>query len=142
MERKKNEEYEENQITAIYIFIGFKLYFVWKHSLKKSCLYLCTMKLYLQFLCVAGYLKRRNDTPKLKIRKYKNYITIEIYINRLSTTTQIFIAMDYSIMMSKKCFHFRKRQKHLAKTFFGNIFRTMCSSNFSKVCTKSWKKLE
>ena len=31
---------------------------------------------------------------------------------------QIFIAMDYLILMSEKDFHFRKRQKHLAKTFF------------------------
>ena len=36
--RKKNEEYEENQITTIYIF-GFKLYFARKHNLRKSCLY-------------------------------------------------------------------------------------------------------
>ena len=36
----------------------------------------------------------------------------------LSNTTQIFIAMYYSIMMSEKYFHFGKRQKHLAKTFF------------------------
>ena len=28
--------------------------------------------------------------------KYTNYNAIEIYINRLSTTTQIFIAMDYA----------------------------------------------
>ena len=38
LKRKKNEEYEESQITAIYIF-GFKLYFARKHNLKKSCLY-------------------------------------------------------------------------------------------------------
>ena len=56
--------------------------------------------------------------------------------------------MDYSIMMSEKYFHFRKRQKNLAKTFFshpvevtgsmsfGNIFQIMCSSDFSKICTK------
>ena len=73
----------------------------------------------------------------------------EIYINRLSTTRQIFIAMDYSIMMSEKYFHFRKRQKYLTKTFFahpvevtgsmnfGTFFRIMCSSDFSKICTKT-----
>ena len=38
MKRKKNEEYEESQITTIYIF-GFKLYFTPKHNLKKSCLH-------------------------------------------------------------------------------------------------------
>ena len=74
---------------------------------------------------------------------------IKIYTNRLSTTAQIFIAMDYLIMMSEKYFHFRKRKKNLAKTFFshpeevtgsmnfGNIFGIMCSSDFSKICTKA-----
>ena len=42
VKRKKNEEYEESQITTIYIFIGFKLYFARKHILK-SCLYLYTI---------------------------------------------------------------------------------------------------
>ena len=97
MKRKKSEEYEEGQLTTIYIF-GFKLYFAQKHSLKKSCLYLYTIKFYLQFLCVAGYLKHSNDTPKLNIHKYTNYNIIEIYINRLSTTTQT----DYLIIMSEK----------------------------------------
>ena len=74
---------------------------------------------------------------------------IKTYINRLSTTTQTFIAMNYSIMMSEKYFYFRKRQKNLTKTFFshpveatgsvnfGNTFRIMCSSDFSKICTKT-----
>ena len=47
-------------------------------------------------------------------------------------------------MMSERYFHFGKRQKNLAKTFFshpaeitgsmnfGHIFRIMCSSDFSK----------
>ena len=34
LKRKKNEEYEESQITTIYIF-GFKLYFAGKYNLKK-----------------------------------------------------------------------------------------------------------
>ena len=63
-------------------------------------------------------MKHSNDTPKLNIHKYANYNIIEIYINRLSTTTQIFIAMDYLIMMSEKYLYFRKRKKHLARTFF------------------------
>ena len=63
MKRKKNEGYEESQITAIYIF-GFKLYFAWKHNLKKV-----VYTFYLQFLCVAGYLKHNDDTPKLNIQK-------------------------------------------------------------------------
>ena len=44
------------------------------------------MKFYLQFCC--------SDTAKLNIHKYTNYNITEIYINRLSTTTQIFMAMD------------------------------------------------
>ena len=113
VKRKKNEEYEESQITVIYIFIGLELYFARKDILKKSCLYLYTMKFCLQFLCVAGCLKHSNDTSKLNIHKYTNY-------NTLGTTTQIFIAMDYSIMMSGNYFHFRKRQKNSAKTFFSH----------------------
>ena len=128
-----------------------------------------TIKFYLQFLCVAGYLKHSNDTPNLNIHKYTNYNIIEIYINRLSTTTQIYIvlycmcfpliwrkpsstnrsliiAMDYLTMMSEKYLYFRKRKKHLAKTFFahpievtrsmyfGNIFRILC---FLKICTNT-----
>ena len=113
VKRKKNEEYQESQMTIIYIFIGFKLVL--------SCLYLYIMKLYLQFLCVAECLKPNNDTPKLNMHKYINYNMIKIYRNRLSTTTQIFIAMDYSIIMSEKYIHFRKRQKNLAKTFFSHL---------------------
>ena len=52
------------------------------------------MKFYLQFLCVPGYLKHGNNTLKLNIYKYTNYDLIEIYINRLSITTQIFTTMD------------------------------------------------
>ena len=50
--------------------------------------------IFYSFLCVAGYLKRSNHTPKLNIHKYTNYNITETYINRLSTTTQIFIVMD------------------------------------------------
>ena len=66
-----------------------------------------TIKFYLQFLCVAGYLKHSNNNIHNSNDKYTNYNIIEIYINRLSTTTQIFIAMDYLIMMSEKYLHFR-----------------------------------
>ena len=31
---------------------------------------------------------------------------------------QIFIAMDYLILMSEKYLHFRKRQKHVPRNFF------------------------
>ena len=89
MKRNKNAEYKESQITKIHTF-GFKSHFAQKYSLEK----LVYNKLYLQFLCVAGYLKHSNDTPKLNIHKYTNYNIIEICINRLSITTQIFIMMD------------------------------------------------
>ena len=45
------------------------------------------------------------------IHKYTNYNIIEIYIYILSTTTQIFIAMEYSILMLGKYFHFGKKIK-------------------------------
>ena len=61
-----------------------------------------------------------NDTPNLNIHKYTNYNIIETYINRLSTTMQIFIAMDYLITMSEKYLYFRKIKKHLARTFLPN----------------------
>ena len=140
IEKWREEKYEESQITTIYIF-GFKLYFSRNHNLKVH-----TIKFYLQFLCVAGYLKHCNDTPNLNIHKYTSYNIIEIYISRLSTATQIFIVMDYLIMISEKYLYFRKRKKHLARTFFthpievtgsmyfGNIFRIMC---LPKICTKT-----
>ena len=85
MKERTNEEYKECQITTIYIF-GFKSYFAQKHNFKKSVLY---QQLFLQLLCVAGYLKHTNNTPKRNIYKYTNYNITEIYINSLSTTTQI-----------------------------------------------------
>ena len=75
------------------------------------------MKFYLQFLCVTVCLKHNNDTPKLTIRKHTNYNMIKLYIDRLSTTTQIFIAMDYLIMMSNKNI-FRKRKSIWHGHFF------------------------
>ena len=75
------------------------------------------MKLYLQFLCNAGYLKHSNDSPNLNIHKYTNYDIIEIFINRLSITTQIFIAIDYLIKISEKYLYFTKRKKHLVRMF-------------------------
>ena len=90
-----------------------------------------------KFLCVSGHLKHINDAPSLNIHKYTNYNIIEIYINRLSTTTQIFVAMDYLIMMSEKSPLFWKKKKAFAKNifahpievtgsmYFGNIFGVM-----------------
>ena len=76
-------------------------------------------------------LKYSNDTPNLNIhKKYTNCNIIEIYRNILNTTTQVFIAMDYLIIMSEKYLYFRKRKKHLY------IFRIMC---LPKICTKTYK---
>ena len=60
-----------------------------------------TIKSYLPFLCVAGYLKRSNDNIHNSNGKYAKFNIIEIYINTLSTTTQTLIAIDYLIMMSE-----------------------------------------
>ena len=113
MKRKKNEKCKESQITTTYIF-GFKLYFARKDNLKKSCLY----HQILQFLCVAIYLKHSNDAPNMHIHKYTNHNIIEIYRNRLSTKTQIFIKMDYLIMMSQNYLYFIKRKKTFGKDIF------------------------
>ena len=69
-------------------------------------------------------MKRSNDTPNLNIHKYTNYNIIEIYINRLSATTQIFIVMDYLIMMSEKYLYFRKRKKTFGKDIFYSTHRS------------------
>ena len=123
MKTKKNEEYKESQITTMSIF-GFTFFIknyillkniVVKGKKVKSSLY---HRFHLQVLCVIGYLKRSNDTSNLNIHKYNNYNIIEIYINRLSLTMQIFIAMDYLILMLEKYLHFRKRQKHVPRNFF------------------------
>ena len=78
--------------------------------------------------------------------KYTNYDLTEIYIKRLSTVSQIFIAMDYLTIMSEKYLYFSKRKKHLVRAFFthhrevtgsmyfGNIFRIMC---LPKICAKT-----
>ena len=104
MKRKNNEEYKESQITTIRIS-DFKLYFARKHNLKKSCLY--RQVLFTVFMC-CGIFETHNDKMHNSNDKYANYNVIEIYINRLSSTTQIFIAMDYLIMMSEKYLYFRK----------------------------------
>ena len=55
-----------NKHLRFYLWI----YFAWKHSSKKA---VYTIIFYLQFLCVAGYLKRSSHTPKVNIHKYTNY---------------------------------------------------------------------
>ena len=102
VKRKKNEEYEESQITTIYIFIGFKLYFARKHILKTICLYLYTIP----WNFIYSFYALQDVWNTVMIHQSSIYINIQVMIkiciNRLSTTTQMFIAMDYSIMMSEK----------------------------------------
>ena len=77
-----------------------------------------TTTFHLQFLCVVGYLKRSNNTPKFNLHKYNNCNIIEISINTLSLTMQIFMAMDYLILMSEKYLNFGKRENHVPRNFF------------------------
>ena len=112
MKTKKNEEYKESQITTMSIF-GFT-FFIKNYILLKNIVVKGKKVVY----TILGYLKRSNDTPKFNIHKYNNYNIIEIYINRLSLTMQIFIAMDYLILMSEKYLHFRKWQMHVPGNFF------------------------
>ena len=146
MKRKKNKEHAESQITTVCI-IGFTLYFPRKHNLKKSFLY---HQILFTVFMIAGHLKHSNDTSNLNIHKYTIY-NIILYINRLSTTTQIFLAMDCLIIMSEKCLYYRKRKKTFGKDIFyppnrtnwihllWNFFQIMC---LSKICTKTYNKLE
>ena len=105
----KNEEKEKRRIKGKsnnnnkhlwFYLLSKKLCFAWKHSLKKSSL------------------KRSNDISKLNIQKYTDYYIIEVYINRLSATMQIFITMDHLILMSEEYLLFKKRQNHVARNFF------------------------
>ena len=55
----------------------------------------------------------------------------EICINRLGATTQIFIAMDYWILISEKYLQFRKN-----KSMQQGIFFPPCKSNWIQVVRK------
>ena len=117
VERKENEEYEESQIIAVYIF-GFKLYFARKYDLKNL------FKLFMPSNFIYSFYALWDIWSTVIIHqsyiyKIQNCNIIDIYINRLSITTHIFIAMDYLIMMSYKNI-FRKGKKHLARPFFPN----------------------
>ena len=108
-----------------------KIYILLENIVWKKVVYIITF--YLQFLCVAWYMKRSNDTSKLNIHN-NNYNIIEIYIKRFSTTLQIFIAMDYLIVMSEKYVPFRKSLKHVARNFFPR--EVYCRSNWIHVLRK------
>ena len=127
---KNTKKFKQQQYISLVLN-----YILLENIIWKEVVY--TIKFYLQLLCAAGYLKHSNDNIYNSNDKYSNYNIIETYINRLNTTTQIFIAIDYLIMMSEKYLYFRKRKKHLARTlfthprevtgsmYFGNIFRIM-----------------
>ena len=131
MKRKKNEEYEESQITTINIS-GFTFY-VKNYMLLKNIVWE-------NVVYASSFIYSFYHTPKFNIHKYTNHNIIEICIYRLSTITDIFIAMDYLILQSEKYLHFRKSRKHLAQNFFFHpvkvtgslffaiIFRFMCIS--------------
>ena len=76
----KNEEKERWRIQGksnnnkhLWFFLLYKtLYFVRKHNLKKV---VYTITFYLQFLCVAGYLKRSNDTSKLICYRLRDLVS-------------------------------------------------------------------
>ena len=120
-----------------------KIYILLEYIVWKKVVYIITF--YLQFLCVAWYTKRSNDTSKLNIHN-NNYNIIEIYIKRFSTTLQIFIAMDYLIVMSEKYVPFRKSlsmwqgiffpEKSIVEVtgsmYFGNIFGLYVSQSMYK----------
>ena len=63
MNRTKNEEYKKSQIRTIQIFsFDYKNCVLLKNIVWKSSLY---HHIFLEFLCVAEYLKCSNDTSKL-----------------------------------------------------------------------------
>ena len=78
--------------------------------------------------------------------KKKHCVTSsEIYINRLGTTTQIFEAVDYLILVSEKHSHFKKRQKHVARKFFPTPQKKLypCTSEiFLELCVCKRYKLK
>ena len=111
------------------------------------------IKLYLQFLCVAGYLKHSNDTPKHNIPKYTNHNIIEICINWLSITTQIFITMDTRQWCQRSNFILEKDKNISQRHFFSprrsnwihHLWKYLSNYvvlRFLKVMYKNWKKVE
>ena len=134
-----------NNDKHLWFYILYKkLYFARKYLVwKKSSLY--HHILFTVFMRSNIFEMCSNNRRKLNIHKHTNYIIIEKYINRLSATTQNFIAMEYFILMSEKHLHFRKKKKACDKEIFshsvevtesmhfGNIFRIMF---ISKICTK------
>ena len=151
VERKENEEYEESQIIAVYIF-GFKLYFARKYDLKNL------FKLFMPSNFIYSFYALRDIWSTVIIHqsyiyKIQNCNIIEIYINRLSTTTQIFIAIliwwldtdgreVHLFEKKEKMFwqgHFFPPHRRNWTMYSRNIFRIMC---YLKICTKTCKQFE
>ena len=130
MKTKKNEEYKESQITIMSVF-GFpffiKSYVLLENIIVKGKKVKSSLYHHILFTVFMRCRIFETQSPKLNIHKY-NYNIIEIYINRLSLTMQISIAMDCLILMSEKYLHFRKDQKHHPRNFF-----PPCRSNWIHV---------
>ena len=63
---------------------------------------------YLQFLCVGGYSKHSNDTPKLNIHKYTKFILEvcgkKLFSHLVEVSGSMYFENIFQIMcMSKKC---------------------------------------
>ena len=136
IKRKKNEEYRESQITTINIF-GFTFY-IKNHILLENIAckrVVSTIIFYLRYalqdIWNAVMIQQSSYGFALVFRAHD--LRPEIYVNRLGTTTKIFIAMDYLILMLEKYVHFRKRQKYVARNFFAHPVE-VTSVIFSEFC--------
>ena len=132
--REKRRIWGKSNNHNIHIF-DFKLYFARKHNLKKVVF---TIKLYLQFLCVAGYLKHSNDTPNLNIHKYTNYDIIEMYINRLSTNFHSDGCQKWCQILDndvRKVPLFQKKKLTFVRTFFTHPIQVTGSMYWVHVLT-------
>ena len=120
LKKRRNQREEKYWKYATIFIFGIKLYFAGKTLFEKKVVY--TIKFCLLFSWVARYLKHSDNTPKLNI-SYINIQIIIIEIYRLSTTTQIFIAMDYLIMVSEKYLYVRKRKDHLTSNWIHVLWK-------------------
>ena len=60
-------------------------------------------------------------------------------IKRLSTATQIFIAIDYLIIMPEKYLYFRKRKDHLTSNWIHVLWKYFSNYVFPKDMYKNLK---
>ena len=94
--KRKTLKYEEQEKRRIQGKSNNKNKHLWFYFLYKKII-LCSKRCFER-----GYLKRSNDTPKPKLYGLAlvfrfHDLRPKIHINRLGTTKQIFIAMDYLI---------------------------------------------